>query len=668
MVTRLKQLLDRRYGLGIVLALIVAYSVYFSALSIQRQNTFRTYASDMGQMDQALWNTLHGNWLQDTRPDGHNAPRLTDHVEPIFFVVPLVFLIYRGIESLFVLQSVVIALGALPVFWIAYRRLKNQWAAIAFAAIYLLFPALQAANLAEFHAVTLAPAPLLFAYNYAQERAWKRFALFAFIALAVQEDIALLVFAMAVWAAIQLSVNSNQSSDRHVTIRLSRFTFYVSIVPAIIAVVSFAWFIVAVFVIVPHFSPGGRSVYVGGRYPWFSRDPVALLAAIPSALASIFVPDKIAYILQMLASSGFISLLDPITLLVGAPLFVLNLLSSYPAQYSGTYHYSAPVAPYFVLAAIGGAAALRDFLARRRSRFAIRTSLAFAVVPAFILALGYQAFAGYTPLGGEFFWPETTPHQQLLARFIDEIPPDVPVSTTATLFPHLSHRLKLYRFPTILDADYILLDVSQSNTTNPVDFRVNYLAALKQGFGIRDAVNGYILLQRGLPQQELPDGFYTFLLTCSCTKIQNPVTIDFDNKIRFLGYDVRQDDWQRVYLRTYWMRLPGMGDNNYALFPFYPDANGAPRADAQLPDLTLPFWYPTSRWQPDEIVIADTLPIDVGPRAKIGIGVFFGATWDSAEFYLAPHTAAPISPDGRWVTAGEMVREGKKYTSRPVNK
>ena len=173
----MKKFLRERCGLLIVTALMLVYSAYFSALSIQRHNTFRTYASDMGQMDQAMWNTLHGNWLQDTRaPGGENEPRLTDHVEPIFLVVPLVFLVYSGIESLFVLQSVVIALGALPVFWIAQRRLKSQWAALAFAAMYLLIPALQAANLAEFHAITFAPAPLLFAFNYAEERAWKRFA------------------------------------------------------------------------------------------------------------------------------------------------------------------------------------------------------------------------------------------------------------------------------------------------------------------------------------------------------------------------------------------------------------------------------------------------------------------------------------------------------------
>jgi uncharacterized membrane protein len=213
----------QRYGLIIVLALIVVYSAYFSALSIQRHNTFRTQASDMGQMDQAIWNTLHGNWLQDTRPDGRNLPRLTDHVEPIFFPVSLVFLIYDDIESLFVLQSIAIALGALAIYWIARRKLQSEWASAVFAAMYLLFPALQAANLAEFHAVTLAPAPLMFAYNYGEEKAWKRYALFSFIALMVKEDIALLVLTMGLYFAFKSTVASQQTTDTTIAFHVSRF-------------------------------------------------------------------------------------------------------------------------------------------------------------------------------------------------------------------------------------------------------------------------------------------------------------------------------------------------------------------------------------------------------------------------------------------------------------
>ncbi len=638
----------KRYSLFIVLALMVAYSAYFSALSIQRHNTFRTHASDMGQMDQALWNTRHGNLLEDTRPDGRQLPRLTDHVEPIFLVIPLVFLIYDGIESLFVVQSIAIALGALAIFWIARRRLQSDGAGVAFAAMYLLFPALQAANLAEFHAVTFAPAPLLFAFHYAEERAWKRYALFSLIALAVKEDIALLVLAMGVYFAVkdQFQVSGSKSLRPEMW-NLKRLNLY----PAAIAALAAAWFALVLLVIIPHFSPRGESVYVG-RYTCANQALREPLTAIPSLVGCVLAPEKIAYVFKLLASVGFLALFDPVTLLIGSPSLALNLLSSYPAQYSGTYHYSAPVAPYFVLAAIGGAAVIKSKVKSQKLKAA-------SVIGVLTITLGYHTIAGYTPIGGEFFFPEVTPHQQLFARFAAQIPREAKVSTTTTLFPHLSHRRVLYRFPTVLDAEYILLDVSQANITNPIDYRVNYLGALKQGFGIRDAVDGYILLQRGLTQTELPDGFYNFLRACHCVLPQQPVTVDFGDKIRFLGFDVRQDDWQRVYLRTYWTRLPGMDDNNYALFPFYPDADGHPRADAQLPPLLVHFWYPTARWQDGEVIIADTVPIELGARAKIGVGVFFGAEWENAEFYLAPRTDAPIAADGRWVLLGELVRNGK---------
>ncbi len=622
-----------------VLALMLAYSAYFSALSIQRHHTFRTYASDMGQMDQALWNTLHGYWLEDTRPSGVQMPRLTHHVELIFFVIPLVFLLYEGIESLFVVQSIAIALGALPIFWIARRTLQNAWLGVLFAAMYLMFPALQAANLAEFHAITFAPAPLLFAYHYGAERAWKRYALFSLIALAVKEDVALLVFAMAVYFAVRLKVKKQKA-------KLLTFNFELltlNRVPILIAALALVWFWLTVFVIIPYFQPRGELPYVD-RYP---RDVLALLARL-------IEPGRIEYLLKLLASVGFLALLDPIPLLVGLPSLLLNLFSQYEAQYSGTYHYSAPVAPYFVLAAIGGAKRILDF------RFQISDFGKHVVILGFIIALGYHAVAGYTPIGGEFVWHEVTPHHRLLARLTAQIPREVPVMTTNTLFSHVSHRRVVYRFgqlPVPPDTQFILLDVSQART-NPVDYVQHYRDALAQGFGIRDAVDGYILLQRGLTRRDLPDEFFDFLR--AHTPPQHRLEIDFEDKLRFLGYDVAQDDWQRVYLRLYWTRLAGL-DNNFALFPFYPDENGAPRADAQLPDLMFPFWYPTLKWKEGEVIVVETVPIELGARAKIGLGVFFGATWDTAEFYLTPRTTAPISSDGRWVLLGEIARQGKQY-------
>lgn len=685
----MKDWLREKAGLFIVIALMIAYGAYFSALSIQQHQTFRTHASDLGQMDQALWNTLRGNWLEDTRDNGdrtaRQAPRLTDHVEPIFLPVSLTYLFFDGVEGILVLQSFVIALGALPIFWIARRKLKSDriaiedgaaswkdWAAIVLAAIYLLFPALEAGNLAEFHADTFAPAPLLFAFNYAEERAWKRFALFALVAMAVKEDIPLLVMVMAGWAAVsgqqarfavgksgskQQAASSKRMVERGFEVRVGRRKFWVAAVPAAIAVISLIWFLVALFVIVPRFAPAGRSVYLG-RYTCASQALKDPLTAIPQLVGCVLIPEKILYVIELAASAGLVALLDPVILLIGSPALAFNLLSSYEAQYSGTYHYSALVAPYFVLAAIGGVQRLRGWLSRRMTQ---GRALAVATLPALVVALGYHTLAGYTPIGGESFWYTATPHQELLARFLKQIPAQVPVSTTSTLFPHLSHRRFLYRFPTIQDADHILLDVSQSNTKVPLDFRLDYLDALKQGFGVRDALDGYILLQRGLAQQELPDGFYNFLRTCSCTPPEHRVTVDFEGKLRLLGYDVRQDDWQRVYLRTYWTRLPGFDQQNYALFPFYADENGALRADARNPDLLVHFWYPTARWQEGEVIVAETTPLEVGERTSIGVGVFFGATWEDSERRLAPSGDTPLTLDRSAALVGELVKDGKGY-------
>ncbi|HZQ10106.1 MAG TPA: DUF2079 domain-containing protein, partial [Anaerolineae bacterium] len=197
-------------ALAVVGVLILAYGIYFSAYSIQRQRAFLTNASDLGQIDQALWNTQHGRLLEFTRRTGEQSVRLTDHVEPIFILSALVFYVYDGVEALLILQSWVIAIGALPVFWIARRRLgaviENQWqielASVGFAAMYLLFPSLEAANLAEFHAVTFAPALILFMYHYGSLKRWGWFALFALLTLMVKEEISLLVFTMAGWLTI----------------------------------------------------------------------------------------------------------------------------------------------------------------------------------------------------------------------------------------------------------------------------------------------------------------------------------------------------------------------------------------------------------------------------------------------------------------------------------
>lgn len=646
-------------ALAAVWLMIFAYGIYFSAFSIQRHRAFLTNASDLGQIDQAIWNSLQGRPLEFTRRTGEQSVRLTDHVEPLFIPASLVFVVYDNVEALLILQSFVLALGALPVFWIARRRLgifpqpdSSEWqpelAAGVFAAMYLMFPSLQAANLAEFHAVTFVPVLVLFMYHYGTLKKWGRFALFAFLTLMVKEEISLLVFMMAGWLAIA-DFKLQIADWRTLPKRFGAYLRTAPRVPLLFVVLSLVWFVLTLFVIIPQFNTLGKSPYTC-RY-LVSED-------CRTVVPGLFLQERLTYLFQLFASSGFVSLFDPVSLLLGSPLILANALSNYPAQYSGTFHYSAPVVPYFILAAIGGSVWLIQKLRARGMKHAFASVLGAA----FVVALGFHLYAGYTPAARAYAYPEISPHNELFARFAKQIPRDAKVSTTPALHPHLSHREFLYRYPVIGDAEYVLLDVNESDRGIPSEFRIAYNNLVNdETFGVVDAADGYVLLKRGAPKQSLPDAFFTPFRTQYAAP-QNPVQIDFEDKVRFLGYDVLTDRYGRGYLRTYWQRLKPL-DKNYVLFPFLADENGEPLTDLNFP-MTCLFWYPSAAWSKNDTVMCETIPLDWGARARLGVGVAQDFDWGDVNARLRISRVEPATPqmsDGTRVDLGEWVRQGSQY-------
>jgi hypothetical protein len=176
-----------------------------------------------------------------------------------------------------------------------------------------------------------------------------------------------------------------------------------------------------------------------------------------------------------------------------------------------------------------------------------------------------------------------------------------------------------------------------------------------------DAEDGYILLKRGASGKNLPDAFYTPFRAPNAAP-QYPAQIDFDNKVRFLGYDVLTDAFGRGYLRTYWQGLHQL-DRNYYLYPFIADENGAPVEDLNFP-MTVLFWYPSAAWKPGEIVVGKTLALEWGARVRIGVGVLSGEDWGSADARLSvtgvePSTLAVV--EETWVDLGEFARQGNTY-------
>ena len=158
----------------------------------------------MGNLNQAIWNTARGNWFHLTDQSG-TVNRLSLHVEPILIPISWLYWLYSGPPTLLILQAVIVALGAIPLYAVARFKQFGSWAALAFAAAFLLNPTIQAANWLEFHPVTLVPTFLIAAFYFLVTGRTGWFALFAVLAASCKEEIALLVFMLGLYAVLALS-------------------------------------------------------------------------------------------------------------------------------------------------------------------------------------------------------------------------------------------------------------------------------------------------------------------------------------------------------------------------------------------------------------------------------------------------------------------------------
>src|ERR671922_1495481 len=189
----------------LLLVMIGAYAFGAGGLALRRHWNLESQALDMGYADQITWNMLHGRWLRFTvfrgavgselgeaLPYGPRADRdslFAYHVELIYLPLALLYLVHAGPESLIVLLTAVLALGAVPVYWIARRALRHRGAALAFSAMYLAFPSIQAANLSDFHPVSMAGPLLLLALHLLLSGRIRAFAATAVVCAALKEEV-----------------------------------------------------------------------------------------------------------------------------------------------------------------------------------------------------------------------------------------------------------------------------------------------------------------------------------------------------------------------------------------------------------------------------------------------------------------------------------------------
>src|SRR4051812_38848330 len=458
-------------------AAIAAYATALACLSVLRHRAFETGRFDLGNMVQAVWSTAHGHLLQVSNLRGEQVSRLAAHVDPILVVFAPLWWIWPSPSLLLVSQAAVVALGALPLFWLARKHTGSERAALGFSLAYLLFPATEWMTLNEFHPVALSCPLLLFAIWYLDEDRLLPFAAFAVLAASTREEIPLVIAGLGIWYA------------------LSRRRWLEG---GAIIVAGLAWSAIAVQIVIPHFNHGSESSFYG-RYDAVGGSAAGIVKKLftdPGRLISVAFDHRgVHYLLDLLLPIAALALLAPLLLIALVPELALNLLSSVDAQSSIHYHYVAGEVPIlFAAAAIG---------ARRLGRWsdaAAMVAVAAALIGNYLL--GPIPLWRFVPGGAtlQARSVEVSKHDRIAAQEVRSIPRSAPVTATNSLGAHLSERKWIYSFPYLSGAEFVIVDERKPSLRDHNDRAggLRKIAELKRDprFGLVSSVDGVLVFKR----------------------------------------------------------------------------------------------------------------------------------------------------------------------------
>jgi uncharacterized membrane protein len=445
----------------ILFLLMVVYTTILSVVSIDYYNRFYFSAFDLGIFDQGIWLLSKGKEPFVTVRGLH---LFGDHIQfTTVFFAPLYWL-WEDTRILLIAQSLVISLGAIPLFLIARKKFENNYIPLIFILAYFLYPALHYLNLENFHPVVLAVPLLFFTFYFLEEKKYFHYFLFILLLLLTREELTLTVFTFGLYA----------------------FFFKDKKIGFITMLTSLLWLFMIFIVIFPYYIPFSHpNIRRGG-------DILERGLQLLSNSKEILTEENQKYIFELLSPLIFLPILYPQTLFLALPTLAINLITEWPYAHSIQYHYTYAIIPFVFISSIYAAHSIyKKFIKERKFKFA--NTLFYFILFIFLLT---------SILGNLFIGPSSTSiknyrsiierilnfnnfseHEKIRYEAISLIPKNATVSATYLFVPHLSHREIIYMFPNPFkeaywgaemgnftpptptkDVDYVLLDDTPSES------------------------------------------------------------------------------------------------------------------------------------------------------------------------------------------------------------
>ncbi len=390
-----------RYQWIFLIAFVALLSVLYATLSILRHIHFQSGGFDLGLYDQAVWRFWQ--WMP---PYNTVKERIIfgDHMVLTLPLLGPLFFLWDDVRMLLIIQALVIAVSAIPIYLIARKRTNSGVCAWTVTFLYSLFFGIQYGVFFDFHPILLGASLLSFLAWALEYKKFVLFWIFFILCLLTQENMGLAVASVGF-------IYFFRREYRKMSLTMIAIGFLYSFVAIKISA---------------QFSPVG--------YQYMPEIP----KSIPDFFTRLF--DSEEKRLTWLYSYSWFSFLPLFSF--GSVLAVIGDLSQYfvtgnefSRMWSPFMHHRAILSVFLTL----GLLDVLHILSRWK-RICTMTSIVLIITACFCQ---YQFHFALNKLAKTEYWKEA-PWMNDTRALIAEVPKDASVATQQNLVPHLSHRKEIY--------------------------------------------------------------------------------------------------------------------------------------------------------------------------------------------------------------------------------
>ena len=439
---------DEHTAAAIIAIAAVIFAAYSGAVTVCRHLAFNSSTFDLGifaQMFHYMKET--GLPLTTCERDGL-VSHFAVHVSPIWYLLLPGYMIFDSPVYLQIMQALTLAGGVIPLYLLSRHLGQSTNTRLFLCLAYCFFPALTGGQFYDVHENMFLTPLLLWLFYFYEKRKLLPVCLFALLTLAVKEDAAIYIAAIALYML------------------LSRRDYKLGLPLLAAAVIYF----VTATALLAAFGDGVMTASRFGAYftgEGGMADVVKTVFKNPAYLfEQIFTVEKIQFLLMMLLPLCGLSVcskdISKLTLLI--PVLLVNIMPNWPYQYSVHFQY------------VFGSIAVLVYLAvinvQHLPAVARRVMLPMAVSFALILSMAHMSQFSDNITS----CIQNTGARQTINTALSQIPADASVVAHGYMVPALADREVIYDYSTGKTAEYIVLDLRPGRESGAEEARQSYAA------------------------------------------------------------------------------------------------------------------------------------------------------------------------------------------------